>query len=214
MRDFTVKFLKCAKFHGKFMEGVWEIRRKFTGPTAVISRCYVNACRDEFGILYSAHALYRTLKLQSNRLLYSNTVIGTLAVDGWAVTFGTARGVPRGNQNVVKIAIFGLPHWLKHRITRKLLKIDRYIGLLRGVSQALNCLSIHATYCVIVAGASPGQTKMWAAVPAHFVCSSPGWRTAYRIAGVYSLRHPMHFVTYYSWFAWTLVLMCICDCSV
>ena len=23
--------------------------------------------------------------------LYSNTVIGTLAVDGWAVTFGTAR---------------------------------------------------------------------------------------------------------------------------
>jgi len=24
--------------------------------------------------------------------LYSNTVIGTLAVDGWAVTFGTASG--------------------------------------------------------------------------------------------------------------------------
>jgi len=32
-----------------------------------------------------------TLKLHSNGLLYSNTVIGTLAVDGWAVTFGTAR---------------------------------------------------------------------------------------------------------------------------
>jgi len=32
-----------------------------------------------------------TLKQQSNRPLYSNTVIGTLAVDGWAVTFGTAR---------------------------------------------------------------------------------------------------------------------------
>jgi len=32
-----------------------------------------------------------TLKLQSNRQLYSNTVIGTLAVDGWGVTFGTAR---------------------------------------------------------------------------------------------------------------------------
>jgi len=28
----------------------------------------------------------------------------------------------------------------------------------------LNCLSIDATYCVIVAGASPGETKMWAAV--------------------------------------------------
>jgi len=32
-----------------------------------------------------------TLKLQSNGPLYSNTVIGTLATDGWAVTFGTAR---------------------------------------------------------------------------------------------------------------------------
>ena len=32
-----------------------------------------------------------TLQLHSNVLLYSNTVIGTLAIDGWAVTFGTAR---------------------------------------------------------------------------------------------------------------------------
>jgi len=32
-----------------------------------------------------------TLKLQSNGPLNSNTVIGTLAVDGWAVTLGTAR---------------------------------------------------------------------------------------------------------------------------
>ena len=32
-----------------------------------------------------------TLKPQSNGPLFSNTVIGTLAVDGWAVTFGTAR---------------------------------------------------------------------------------------------------------------------------
>ena len=35
--------------------------------------------------------LMPTLKQHSNGLLYSNTVIGTLAVDGWAVTFGTAR---------------------------------------------------------------------------------------------------------------------------
>jgi len=41
-------------------------------------------------------------------------------------------------------------------------KTDKY--MLRGAWQALNCLSIHATYCVIVAGASPGETKMWAAV--------------------------------------------------
>ena len=32
-----------------------------------------------------------TLKPQSNGPLRSKTVIGTLAVDGWAVTFGTAR---------------------------------------------------------------------------------------------------------------------------
>ena len=35
--------------------------------------------------------LIATLKPQSNGPLYSNTVIGTLAVDGWAVSFGTAR---------------------------------------------------------------------------------------------------------------------------
>ena len=32
-----------------------------------------------------------TLTLQSNKPLYSNMVTGTLAVDGWAVTFGTER---------------------------------------------------------------------------------------------------------------------------
>jgi len=31
-----------------------------------------------------------TLKPQSNGILYSNAVIGTLAIDGWSVTFGTA----------------------------------------------------------------------------------------------------------------------------
>jgi len=32
-----------------------------------------------------------TLKPQSNGPLYGSTVVGTLAVDGWDVTFGTAR---------------------------------------------------------------------------------------------------------------------------
>jgi len=36
--------------------------------------------------------------------------------------------------------------------------------MLREVWQALNRPSIHATCCVIVAGASPGETKMWDAV--------------------------------------------------
>ena len=35
--------------------------------------------------------LMGTLKPQNNGPLYSNTVIRTLAVDGWTVTFGTAR---------------------------------------------------------------------------------------------------------------------------
>jgi len=35
--------------------------------------------------------LMGTLKPQSNGPLYSNAAIGTLAVDGLAVTFGTAR---------------------------------------------------------------------------------------------------------------------------
>jgi len=34
--------------------------------------------------------LIATLKPQSNGPSYSSTAIGTLAVDGWAVTFGTA----------------------------------------------------------------------------------------------------------------------------
>jgi len=72
------------------------------------------------------------------------------------------QGRPQGKPKCGKIAIFGLTHWLKHRITQKLLKIDTY--MLRGVWQALNCLSIHGTHWVIVAGASPGETKMWAAV--------------------------------------------------
>jgi len=32
-----------------------------------------------------------TLKLQNNTPSYSNTVTGTLAIDGWPVTFGTVR---------------------------------------------------------------------------------------------------------------------------
>jgi len=40
--------------------------------------------------------LMATLKPQSNGSLYSNSVIGTLAVDGWAVTFGTARSAWAG----------------------------------------------------------------------------------------------------------------------
>ena len=87
------------------------------------------------------------------------------------------QGRPWGNKNVVKTD-FGVTHWSKHRITRKLFKIDRY--MLREVWQALNCLSIHATYCVIIAAASPGETKMWAAVRENgdfCTCGSNNWET-------------------------------------
>jgi len=48
--------------------------------------------------------LMGTLKPQSNGPLYSNTVIGTLAVDGWAVTlFGTARRGLGGLRHMVDI---------------------------------------------------------------------------------------------------------------
>ena len=63
---------------------------------------------------------------------------------------------------MVKIVIFALTHLLKHRITQKVFKIDRY--MLRGVWQPSNSLFIHGKYRVVVAGASLEETKMWAAV--------------------------------------------------
>jgi len=45
-------------------------------------------CHDDSIVL---DLLLLLIRLQSNGPLYSHTVIGTLAVDGWAVTFGTAR---------------------------------------------------------------------------------------------------------------------------
>ena len=79
---------------------------------------------------------------------------------------------------MVKIAIFGITHQLKHHITRNLLNIDRY--MLRGLWQALNCLFIHATFCVIATGASPGQTKIKAGVRKMTIfcnCGSNNWET-------------------------------------
>jgi len=53
----------------------------------------------------STNPLIPTLKPQSNGPLYINTVIGTLAVDGWAVTFGTARRGMGGLRPVYKLHI-------------------------------------------------------------------------------------------------------------
>jgi len=75
------------------------------------------------------------------------------------ITFSVnaTRASPQGNKNVVKIAIFALTHLLKHRITRKVFKIDRY--MLQGVWQASNSFFIHGKYRVVVAAASPGRKQ-------------------------------------------------------
>jgi len=41
----------------------------------------------EYNVIQRFNPLIPTLKPHSNGPLYSNTMIGTLAVDGWAVTF-------------------------------------------------------------------------------------------------------------------------------
>jgi len=73
--------------------------------------------------------------------------------------------------------------------------------MLRGVWQALNCLSIHATHCVIVAGKSPGETNMWAAVRKNcdFFCNcgSNNWETvedrgAHTTRGLTSIELSFH----------------------
>jgi len=58
--------------------------------------------------------IYVHIKMQSNGLLYSNTVIGTLAVDGWAVTFGTAR---RGPGRAAASPLFAVPNVTAHPST-------------------------------------------------------------------------------------------------
>ena len=52
--------------------------------------------------------------------------------------------------------------------------------MLREVWQALNCLSIHATYCVTVAGAFPGKQKCglrYVKTAIFCTCGSNNWET-------------------------------------
>ena len=49
------------------------------------------SCRLSVTYQILLNPLLGTLKPLNNGPLYSNIVIGTLAVDGWAVIFGTAR---------------------------------------------------------------------------------------------------------------------------
>jgi len=58
------------------------------------------------------NALMGTLKPHSNGPLYSNTMTGTLAVDGWAVTFGVARRGLGGPVYQLHIILCGTIHIL------------------------------------------------------------------------------------------------------
>jgi len=82
---------------GRFYYGIFLacLQTTLTTHFLKISLIHIEMTTRNVGIanrLCSAPlTFYGTLKLHSNGPLYSNTVIGTLAVDGWAVTFGKAR---------------------------------------------------------------------------------------------------------------------------
>jgi len=62
---------------------------------------------------FNLNPLTGTLKPQSNGSLYSSTVIGTLAVDGWTVTFGTARrGLPSPLLAVIIVIVIVINRFL------------------------------------------------------------------------------------------------------
>ena len=46
---------------------------------------------DDHGDTRYSLTLYGHIKTAQQRTVYSNAIIGTLAVNGWVVTFGTAR---------------------------------------------------------------------------------------------------------------------------
>jgi len=58
----------------------------------IILHCFTTLFAKTYNdALEYVNPLTDTLKPQSNGPLYRNTVIGRLAVDEWAVTFGTIR---------------------------------------------------------------------------------------------------------------------------
>jgi len=71
-----------------------------------------------------------------------------------AIVPGAYPGRPKCAKNVLKWQTFELMGW----ITGKRLRIDGYV--LWCVWQALNSLSIHVTFTVIVPWAYPGEAKM------------------------------------------------------
>ena len=82
----------CDRCHKRTTPFV--VRRYYFTELFALRLLSVSSARLRFTILRASvllNPLIGTLKPLSNRSLYSSTAIGTLAVDGWAVTFGTAR---------------------------------------------------------------------------------------------------------------------------
>ena len=71
-----------------------NLLQRRSGTSHFVPRLHINQSRSlerQQQTIKSFNPSIPTLKPQSNGPLYSSTVIRTLAVDGWAVTFGTAR---------------------------------------------------------------------------------------------------------------------------
>jgi len=76
--------LLCLRQSTRATTSIWSCSRLSRGGGLLTLAC----CQL---VQQSVNPLVGTLKPQSNGPLYINTVIGTLAVDGWAVTFDTVR---------------------------------------------------------------------------------------------------------------------------
>ena len=68
-----------------------------------------------------------TIKPQSNGPFYSNAVIGTLAVDGWAVTFGMCEEGP-GRAGAPPNPLLAVPNVMAHLSTASVPKSYYYVA--------------------------------------------------------------------------------------
>ena len=91
----TYNQLIYPRFTAKLIS--FQIREKAVAVAAAAVIKYINpltlasTLRQYVALEQSSYGHIKTLKLHSTGPIYSNTVIGTMSVDGWAVTFGTAR---------------------------------------------------------------------------------------------------------------------------
>jgi len=85
----------CALTTAIFQILLRNFSRLLSGPVIIIIHALITRASSciHFSFIhsYSFNFLKGTLKPQSSGSIYCNMVIGTMVVDGWAVTFSTAR---------------------------------------------------------------------------------------------------------------------------